>query len=186
MSSDLLSSLGQTLTGNGEHGAAAGRRLRPGRTVTVQRHAGDADRPSGPERQQPARRPVRQARYRRRRQHQPERIPDGRRSSGVDTASADNLFNKLDANDDGNISRGEWRRARGGHHHHGGRWWGGGGGISSLLNATDVTGASSQTSTNSDGSSSTTITYADGSTVTMTTRGGERRVEQRYERQHGW
>ena len=88
-------------------------------------------------------------------------------NAGVDTSSADALFAKLDANGDGSISRGEMAKARGGHHHHHGG--GGGGGISSLLNATDLTGASSQTSTNSDGSSSTTITYADGSTVTMTT-----------------
>jgi EF-hand domain pair len=88
--------------------------------------------------------------------------------AGVDTSSADALFNKLDANGDGSISQSEMAKARGHHHHHGGGG-GQGGGLSSLLNSTDFTGASTKTDTNSDGSSSTTITYADGSTVTMTT-----------------
>lgn len=86
--------------------------------------------------------------------------------AGVDTSSADALFNKLDADGDDSISQSELAKARGGHHHH---HAGGKGGLSSLLNSTDLTGASTKTSANSDGSSTTTITYADGSTVSMTT-----------------
>lgn len=88
-------------------------------------------------------------------------------SAGVDSSSADALFGKLDANGDGSISQSELAKAHHGHHHHGGGH--GEGGLSALLNATDVTGASSQTTNNSDGSSTTTITYSDGSTVSMTT-----------------
>ncbi len=86
--------------------------------------------------------------------------------AGINSSSANSLFSKLDANGDGSISQGELAKARGGHHHH---HHGGEGGLSSLLNSTDVTGASTQTSANSDGSSTTTVTYADGSTVSMTT-----------------
>lgn len=89
--------------------------------------------------------------------------------AGVDSPSADALFSKLDTNGDGSISQGEFTKAmhaaHGGHGHHGG----GKGGLSQLLNSTDATGATTQTSTNADGSSTTTITYQDGSTVTMTT-----------------
>ena len=98
-------------------------------------------------------------------------------SAGVDTQSADALFGRLDANDDGSVSQSELAKARGhGHHHHhvdgGDQAQGSGsqqGGLSSLLNSTDITGATSQTATNADGSSTTTITYADGTTVSMTT-----------------
>lgn len=95
---------------------------------------------------------------------------------GVDTQSADALFGKLDANGDGNISPSEIAKGRGHHHHHhaassdasqsGGSQQGG---LSALLNSTDITGASTQTSTNSDGSTTTTISYADGTSVSMTT-----------------
>jgi hypothetical protein len=98
-------------------------------------------------------------------------------TAGVDTQSADALFGKLDANSDGSVSQSELAKARGhGHHHHhidsDDAVQGGGsqqGGLSSLLNSTDITGATTQTATNSDGSSTTTITYADGTTVSMTT-----------------
>ena len=93
--------------------------------------------------------------------------------AGVDTSSADALFSKLDANGDGSISKSELASARGGYHshHHGHRVGGsgGGGGASSLLNATNADGSTTQTATNSDGSTTTTITYADGSTVSATT-----------------
>jgi hypothetical protein len=92
-------------------------------------------------------------------------------SAGVDSSSADALFGKLDANGDGSISQSELAKARHGHHHHGSGH--GEGGLSALLNATDVTGASSQTTNNSDGSSTTTITYSDGSAVSMTTPAGQ-------------
>ncbi len=98
-------------------------------------------------------------------------------TSGVGTQSADALFGKLDANDDGSVSQSELAKARGhGHHHHhvdnGDSAQGSDsqqGGLSSLLNSTDITGATSQTASNADGSSTTTITYADGTTVSMTT-----------------
>lgn len=86
--------------------------------------------------------------------------------AGVNTSSADALFAKLDTNGDGKISQSELTKARGGHRHHHG---GGNGGLSALLNSTDVTGASTSTTSNSDGSSTTTVTYADGSTMTLTT-----------------
>lgn len=85
--------------------------------------------------------------------------------AGVDTSSADALFGKLDTDGDGSISQGEFAKAAGRHHHHAG----GKGGPSDLLNSSDLTGASSKTTSNADGSSTTTITYQDGSTVTMTT-----------------
>jgi len=98
-------------------------------------------------------------------------------AAGVDTQSADALFSKLDANNDGSVSQSELAKAHGhGHHHHhvdsGDSAQGGGSqqdGLSSLLNSTDITGATSQTATNADGSSTTTITYADGTTVSTTT-----------------
>ena len=98
-------------------------------------------------------------------------------SAGVDTQSADALFGKLDANGDGSVSQSELAKARGhGHHHHhvdnGDSAQGSGSQqdpLSSLLNSTDITGATSQTASNADGSSTTTITYADGTTVSMTT-----------------
>jgi hypothetical protein len=97
-------------------------------------------------------------------------------AAGVDTQSADALFGKLDANGDGSVSQDELAKAhRHGHHHHhtdsNDATQGGDsqqGGLSSLLNSTDITGATTQTATNSDGSSTTTITYADGTTVSMT------------------
>ena len=97
---------------------------------------------------------------------------------GVDTQSADALFGKLDANSDGNVSVGELNKAHGrGHHHHHhadstGPTQGGDpqqGGLSSLLNSSDITGATTQTATNPDGSTTTTISYADGTSVSMTT-----------------
>jgi hypothetical protein len=101
-------------------------------------------------------------------------------SVGVDAQSADALFGKLDADSDGSVSRGELGKAHGrGHHHHhqmdsadsaqGGDQQGG---VSTLLNGTDITGATTQTATNSDGSSTTTISYADGTSVSMTTPAG--------------
>lgn len=89
-------------------------------------------------------------------------------ADGVDTKSADALFSKLDTNGDGTISQSELSAAHHGHHHiHAGGAMRAG--LSSLLNATDASGAQSQTTTNADGSTTTTITYADGSKVTMTT-----------------
>ena len=94
-------------------------------------------------------------------------------SVGVDAQSADALFGKLDADSDGSVSRGEL--GRGHHHHHqmdsadsaqGGTQPGG---VSALLDGTDITGATTQTATNSDGSTTTTISYADGTSVSMTT-----------------
>ena len=99
---------------------------------------------------------------------------------GVDTQSADALFGKLDANGDGSVSQGELGKAHGhGHHHHhqtdsadstqGGAQQGD---VATLLNATDINGATTQTATNSDGSTTTTISYADGTSVSMTTPAG--------------
>lgn len=98
---------------------------------------------------------------------------------GVDAQSADALFGKLDANSDGSVTQGELGKAHGhGHHHHhqmdsadstqGVQQ----GGVSTLLDATDITGATTQTATNSDGSTTTTISYADGTSVSMTTPAG--------------
>ncbi len=89
--------------------------------------------------------------------------------AGVDTSSADALFGKLDSDGNGEISKGEMAAARHGHGHHHAQGAGGQGGLASLLNGTDATGASTQTTTNADGSSTTTISYADGSTVSMST-----------------
>jgi EF hand domain-containing protein len=98
---------------------------------------------------------------------------------GVDAQSADALFGKLDADSDGSVSQGELGKAHGhGHHHHrpmdsadstqGGAQQG----VSTLLDATDITGATTQTATNADGSTTTTISYADGTSVSMTTPAG--------------
>jgi len=97
-------------------------------------------------------------------------------SDGVDASSADALFSKLDSNGDGSISQSELSSAQHGHGHHhhhmdgaGQSGGSGGGGASSLLNATNADGSTTQISTNADGSTTTSITYADGSTVDMTT-----------------
>lgn len=95
-------------------------------------------------------------------------------SDGVDASSADALFSKLDSNSDGSVSQSELSSAQHGHGHHhhmggAGQSGGSGGGASSLLNATNADGSTTQTSTNADGSTTTSITYADGSTVDMTT-----------------
>jgi hypothetical protein len=95
---------------------------------------------------------------------------------GVDTQSADALFGKLDANSDGSVSPSELGKAHGhGHHHHhadsADSTQGGGSqqdALSSLLNSSDITGATTQTATNSDGSTTTTISYADGTSISMT------------------
>jgi hypothetical protein len=88
-------------------------------------------------------------------------------AEGVDTSSADALFNELDANGDGSLTQSDLAQARPGHGHH---HMGGAGPIaSSLMNATGADGSTTQTTTNQDGSTTTTITYADGGTVTMTT-----------------
>jgi hypothetical protein len=96
-------------------------------------------------------------------------------SDGVDASSADALFSKLDSNSDGSVSQSELSSAQHGHGHHhhhmdgaGQSGGSGGGGASSLLNATNADGSTTQTSTNADGSTTTSITYADGSTVDMT------------------
>jgi hypothetical protein len=96
-------------------------------------------------------------------------------SDGVDASSADALFSKLDSNGDGSVNQSELSSAQHGHGHHhhmggaGQSGGSGGGGASSLLNATNADGSTTQTSTNADGSTTTSITYADGSTVDMTT-----------------
>jgi hypothetical protein len=97
---------------------------------------------------------------------------------GVDTQSADALFGKLDANGDGSVSQGELGKAHSHGHHHqmdsadstqsGAQQ----GDVATLLNATDINGATTQTATNSDGSTTTTISYADGTSVSMTTPAG--------------
>lgn len=91
--------------------------------------------------------------------------------SGADTSKVDALFNSLDANGDGSVSQGELTsaaEASHAHHHrhaHGGGGGGGQGGLQELMSA--ISGANSQTTSNSDGSTSTTITYADGSSVVL-------------------
>jgi hypothetical protein len=92
-------------------------------------------------------------------------------SAGVDTTSADSLFSKLDANGDGSVTGSELRTAKHGGHHAGGAGAAGssGGGADSLMDQTDATGATTQTTTGPDGSTTTTTTYADGTTMTTTT-----------------
>lgn len=97
---------------------------------------------------------------------------NARGSAGVDTTSADNLYSKLDANGDGTVTGSELRTAKqGGHHGAGGAGAanGSGGGADSLMDQTDATGATTQTTTGPDGSTTTTTTYADGTTMTTTT-----------------
>ncbi len=95
--------------------------------------------------------------------------------SGADMSKVDGLFNALDSNGDGAVSQDELtsaaRGSHGHHHHHHTQVAGGGqgGGLAELLSGTDVTGATSATSSNTDGSTTTTISYADGSKVTLTT-----------------
>jgi hypothetical protein len=114
----------------------------------------------------------------------------------ADTAKVDGLFNALDANGDGGVSLDELTsavqqsQAQHAHHHHhmhdadggGGSQLSGSsqpsGGLADLLSATDIAGASSQTSQNPDGSSTTTITYADGSTVSTTSPAGSSEAAQ--------
>jgi len=85
-------------------------------------------------------------------------------AGGTNIAAADNVFNKMDANEDGSVSLDEMATALkandGSHHaHHAG------GGADALKEA--LQGASSTTTTNSDGSITTTLTYADGSKITL-------------------
>jgi hypothetical protein len=85
--------------------------------------------------------------------------------AGADSAVADAVFAKIDADGDGSISQDELTKADHGGHHH--RVAGGpppdGGGMAAIA------GATTQTTTNADGSTTTTITYADGSKINMTT-----------------
>jgi len=84
-------------------------------------------------------------------------------AGGTNIAAADNVFNKMDANEDGSVSLDEMATALkgkgGGHAHQAG------GGADALKQA--LGGASSTTTTNSDGSITTTLTYADGSKITL-------------------
>ena len=85
-------------------------------------------------------------------------------AGGTNVAAADNVFNKMDADNDGSVSLDEMATAlkpkSGGHHraHHGG-------GADALMQA--LRGAASSSTTSSDGSITTTLTYADGSKVTI-------------------
>src|SRR5207302_7702227 len=96
-------------------------------------------------------------------------------AGGTNLAQADDVFNKLDANGDGTVGLDELSKAlKGGghHHHHAGSGDAGSSDASGstadpLLQA--ISGASSNSVTNSDGSTTTSITYADGSKVTLTT-----------------
>lgn len=85
-------------------------------------------------------------------------------AGGTNIAAADNVFNKMDANEDGSVSLDEMATALrgkgGGHHAHQA-----GGGADALKEA--LQGASSTSTTNSDGSITTTLTYADGSKITL-------------------
>jgi len=97
--------------------------------------------------------------------------------ANADKTKVDGLFNALDANGDGAIGEDEMTSAAQAsrahrHRHAHGSGHGQGGGLSAILSATDATdatGATTQTAANADGSSTTTIRYADGSTVSMTT-----------------
>lgn len=89
-------------------------------------------------------------------------------AGGTNIAAADNVFDKMDADNNGSVSLDEMasalKKGGGGHHraHHAG---GGGGGADALMQA--LQGASSTSTTNSDGSITTTLTYADGSKITL-------------------
>lgn len=91
-------------------------------------------------------------------------------AGGTNVAAADNVFDKMDADNDGSVSLDEMasalKKGGGGHHraHHAGGG-GGGGGADALMQA--LQGASSTSTTNSDGSITTTLTYADGSKITL-------------------
>ncbi len=88
-------------------------------------------------------------------------------AGGTNIAAADNVFGKMDADNDGSVSLDEMATAlkpkNSGHlhAHHGG----GSGGADALMQA--LQGASSSSTTNSDGSITTTLTYADGSKITI-------------------
>ena len=100
-------------------------------------------------------------------------------AGGTNLAQADDVFNKLDTNGDGTVSSDELSKAlkgahHGGHyHHHAGGSGDAGSADASGSNADPLSqalsGASSNSVTNSDGSTTTSITYADGSKVTLTT-----------------
>jgi hypothetical protein len=101
---------------------------------------------------------------------------NGLSGAGVSKSSADALFSKLDANGDGSVTQSDMSGMQHAHgHHHGGgggakgAGGGGGGDASSLMDATDATGATTQTVTNADGSTTTTVTNADGTTSVTTT-----------------
>lgn len=86
-------------------------------------------------------------------------------AGGTNIAAADNVFNKMDANEDGSVSLDEMATAlksKGGGHHHAHQ---SGGGADALMQA--LQGASSTSTTNSDGSITSILTYADGSKVTI-------------------
>jgi hypothetical protein len=92
-------------------------------------------------------------------------------AGGTNLAQADQVFGKLDKNGDGSVTLDELSSAlKGkGHHHHSraaGSSDSNGANTDPLLQA--LSGASSNSVTNSDGSTTTSITYADGSKVTMT------------------
>lgn len=86
-------------------------------------------------------------------------------AGGTNIAAADNVFSKMDADNDGSVSLDEMASAlkgkgRGHPHAHQA-----GGGADALMQA--LQGASSSSTTNSDGSITTTLTYADGSKITI-------------------
>jgi hypothetical protein len=88
-------------------------------------------------------------------------------AGGTNVANADKVFAKLDKDGDGSVSIDELGKALkgAGKPHHGG---GGGGGMGGGGDGSDVTGATTSTTTNADGSTTTSISYADGSKVTST------------------
>jgi hypothetical protein len=92
-------------------------------------------------------------------------------AGGTNLAQAGQVFGKLDKNGDGSVTLEELSSAlKGkGHHHHShaaGSSDSSGANTDALLQA--LSGASSNSVTNSDGSTTTSIIYADGSKVTMT------------------